>query len=174
MRTLAVLSGIILVTLASLIAGCGGSTGSSSGDDPVQESSASGTAKPRPSELRPVTISASDGEEVKVRAEIADSPAEQQRGLMDRTALGKNRGMLFVFDGEQTLSFWMKNTLIPLSIAYMDSKDRIVDIQDMKPLDDEPPHYVSAEPAKYALEVNKGFFYERGVKVGDRAKRLPG
>jgi len=70
------------------------------------------------------------------------------------------------------LSFWMKDTLIPLSIAFMDSEGRIVDIQDMKALDDTPPHYTSAEPAQYALEVNKGFFAERGVEVGNRA-RLP-
>ncbi|MBA3423051.1 MAG: DUF192 domain-containing protein [Rubrobacter sp.] len=130
-------------------------------------------------ELRTVTIAASGGEKVDVRVEIADAPAEQQRGLMGRTALGEDRGMLFVFDGKQTLfvfdgeqwlSFWMKDTLIPLSIAYLDSEGRIVDIQDMKALDDDPPHYVSAEPATYALEVNKGFFDERGVEVGDRAE----
>jgi uncharacterized protein len=78
--------------------------------------------------------------------------------------------MLFVFPDEEVRSFWMRNTLIPLSIAYIDSEGRIVDIQDMKPLDDEEPHYVSAEPARYALEVNKGFFDERGVEVGDRAE----
>ncbi len=89
---------------------------------------------------------------------------------MYRTALAENRGMLFVFAKEQRLSFWMKNTLIPLSIAYIDAQGRIVDIQDMKPLDDDPPDYVSAEPAKYALEVNRGFFEERGVKVGDKAE----
>ena len=78
--------------------------------------------------------------------------------------------MLFVYADEEARSFWMKNTLIPLSIAYIDSEGRIVDIQDMNPLDDEPPHYVSAEPARYALEVNQGFFEERGVKVGDKAE----
>jgi uncharacterized protein len=64
----------------------------------------------------------------------------------------------------------MKDTRIPLSIAYIDSEGRIVDIQDMKPFDDELPDYVSAEPARYALEVNQGFFEERGVEVGDRAE----
>ena len=86
---------------------------------------------------------------------------------MNRTSLGEDRGMLFVFDEETTLSFWMKNTLIPLSVAYIDSEGRIVDIQKMEPLDDEPPNYVSAEPAQYALEVNQGFFEERGVEVGN-------
>jgi uncharacterized membrane protein (UPF0127 family) len=108
-----------------------------------------------------------------VRVEVADDIFERARGLMDRTTLGENRGMLFVYPDEQRLSFWMRNTLIPLSIAFIDSQRRIIDIQDMKPLDDEPPSYVSAEPAQYALEVNQGFFEERSVKVGDRVE-LPG
>jgi uncharacterized membrane protein (UPF0127 family) len=121
-------------------------------------------------ELRTVTIGASSGEKVEVRVEIADSDSERARGLMHRTALAEKRGMLFVFRSEERLSFWMKDTLIPLSIAFMDSEGRIVDIQDMKPLDDDPPSYVSAEPAQYALEVNQGFFDERGVEVGDRVE----
>jgi uncharacterized protein len=121
------------------------------------------------SKLRTVTIHASSGKEVRVRVEIADDVLEQARGLMYRTALAENRGMLFVYPDEEKRSYWMRNTLIPLSIAFMDSEGRIVDIKDMKPLDDDPPHYVSAEPARYALEVNKGFFEERGVEVGDRA-----
>ena len=122
------------------------------------------------SELRTVTIHTSSGEEVRVRVEIADDAFEIARGLMYRTTLAENRGMLFIFEGEQTLSFTMKNTLIPLSIAFIGSEGRIVDIQDMKPLDDDPPSYVSARPAQYALEVNQGFFEERGVEVGDRAE----
>jgi uncharacterized membrane protein (UPF0127 family) len=122
------------------------------------------------SELRTVTIHTSSGEGVKVRVEIADNASEHARGLMYRTTLAENRGMLFIFEGEQKPSFWMKNTLIPLSIAFIGSEGRIVDIQDMKPLDDDPPSYVSARPAQYALEVNQGFFEERGVEVGDRAK----
>jgi uncharacterized protein len=114
--------------------------------------------------------SASRYGEVRVRVEVADDPAEQAKGLMDRTTLGENRGMLFVFPDEEVRAFWMKDTLIPLSIAFIDSQRRIIDIQDMKPLDDEPPHYVSAEPAQYALEVNQGFFEKRGVKVGDRVE----
>ena len=119
--------------------------------------------------MRTLAIKTSGGEKVEVRVEIADNVIERVRGLMYRTALGEDRGMLFIFGEEEVRSFWMKNTLIPLSIAYMDSEGRIVDIQDMKPLDDELPHYASAEPARYALEVNQGFFEERGVEVGDRA-----
>ena len=150
----------LLCLLAFLIVGCGGETGDTS----------SQPANTTPdSDLPTVIIESSAGDKVELRVEIADDDAERARGLMGRTALAQDRGMLFVFDEEQTLSFWMKNTLIPLSIAFMDSEGRIVDIQDMKPLDDDPPHYVSAEPARYALEVNQGFFEERVVEVGDRA-----
>ena len=112
-----------------------------------------------------LTILNSAGESVEVPVEVADTADEQQTGLMGRTALAEDAGMLFVFDGEQQRSFWMKDTLIPLSIAFMDSEGRIVDIQDMQPLDETP--HLSAEPAQYALEVNQGFFETRGLQVGD-------
>jgi uncharacterized membrane protein (UPF0127 family) len=151
--------GITLLLILLALVGC---DGGSADREPTGDALAS--------DLRTVTIDASGGEEVEVRVEIADTDAERQRGLMGRTALPEDQGMLFVFGGEQELSFWMRNTLIPLSIAFMDSEGRIVDIQDMKPLDDDPPHYVSAEPSRYALEVNRGFFEERGIEVGDRAE----
>ena len=159
---------MVLVLLALLLAGCGGPSdaGASASPDAAGAGS-SGLAST--SWLRTVTIDSGE-DEVEVRVEIADDLDEQTRGLMHRTALAENRGMLFVYTDEEARSFWMKNTLIPLSIAYIDSDGRIVDIQDMKPLDDEPPHYVSVEPAQYALEVNQGFFEERGVKVGDKAE----
>lgn len=153
--------------LAGMASGCGGEPAGSG------QTTGGGTDSDGSTGTRSVTIAASGGDEVEVQVEVADDDAERQRGLMGRTALGEDKGMLFVFDGEQELSFWMKGTLIPLSVAYMDSEGRIVDIQDMKPLDDELPHYASAEPAQYALEVNQGFFDERGIEVGDRAE-LPG
>ena len=116
-----------------------------------------------------VTIETGDAD-VRVQVEVADDMDEMAKGLMGRTALAEDAGMLFVYPEERELSFWMRDTLIPLSIAFMDGEGRIVDIQDMKALDDRPPHYTSAEPARYALEVNVGFFDERGVEVGDRAK----
>jgi uncharacterized protein len=158
---------IIVLLLALLLAGCGPSdTGATASPGAVSTGSGATTA----SELRTVTIDSSGGGKVEVRVEIADDLPEQTRGLMERTALAEDRGMLFVFSDEEVRSFWMKNTLIPLSIAYMDSDGRIVDLQDMKPLDDDPPHYISAEPARYALEVNQGFFEEHGVRVGDSAE----
>jgi uncharacterized protein len=149
--------GMLLATTASAGAQSEGVSG-------VESPVATG---PETSALPILTITNSIGEEVPVRVEIADTDAEWQTGLMGRTTLEGDAGMLFVFDQEQTLSFWMKDTLIPLSIAYIDAEGRIVDIQDMQPLDDIPPQYVSAEPARYALEVNQGFFEERSVTVGD-------
>jgi uncharacterized membrane protein (UPF0127 family) len=162
---------LALVLLVVFLAGCGGAAGGQDGHSP-NDTAARKKTDAGTSDLPTVTIDASGGKEVEVRVEIADGPFEQQRGLMYRTSLGEDRGMLFVFQREQPLSFWMKNTRIPLSIAYIDSKGRITDILDMKPLDDKPPHYVSSEPVQYALEVNQGFFDEHGVKVGDTA-RLP-
>jgi uncharacterized protein len=161
-----------LVVLVLLLAGCGGATVDSDTQSrnetraPVTKRETS--SRPPPG-LSTVVIDVSGGKKVEVLVEIADDPFEQARGLMHRTALGEDRGMLFVYPDERPLSYWMKNTLIPLSIAYIDAEGRITDILDMKPLDDTPPHYVSSESVRYALEVNKGFFDERGVKVGDHA-----
>lgn len=99
------------------------------------------------------------------RVEIARTPHQRQLGLMYRRHLDEDGGMLFVFEVEQELSFWMRNTFIPLSIAFLDSRGRVVDIQDMTPLDETPVR--SARPALYALEVNQGAFQRKGVKVGD-------
>jgi uncharacterized protein len=139
---------------------------------PGEIPAATGTDTPQPetsqvetAQLPVLTIVNSSGERVPVQVEIADTPEESQTGLMGRSALAENAGMLFVDDQEQILSFWMKDTLIPLSIAYIDAEGRIVDIQDMQPLDE--TSHPSAEPAQYALEVNQGFFEERGVAVGD-------
>ena len=154
----------VTLTLVILLATSVPAFAQSEGASGLEIPAATGTgASPLPIS----TVTTSAGERVPVEVEIADTDAERQTGLMGRNVLPENAGMLFVFEGEQTLSFWMRDTLIPLSIAYIDAEGRIVDIQDMQPLDDVPPHYVSAEPAQYALEVNQGFFEERGVMVGD-------
>jgi uncharacterized membrane protein (UPF0127 family) len=159
--SLRIVSVAILLLIFSAVGCGGGPADSGSAGPPATTAFASG--------LHTLAIDTSGGEKVEVRVEIADTDAERARGLMGRTALAEDRGMLFVYPDEEVRSFWMKDTLIPLSIAFIDSEGRIVDIKDMKPLDDDPPHYVSAEPARYALEVNQGFFEEHGVKVGDRA-----
>jgi uncharacterized membrane protein (UPF0127 family) len=155
---------ILMLLLASLllVAGCG-----EEGEGPTKEGSATTGAEPGTPQAT-LTITNSTGDEVVVPVEIADTDAERQRGLMERTALAEDAGMLFVFDREQPLSFWMKNTLIPLSVAYIDAEGRIVDIQDMQPLDETP--HPSAELAQYALEVNQGFFAQRGIQVGNQVE----
>ena len=164
---------IALVILALFLAGCDGESAISdtgSQNSPQASGANSAETTSATSALRPVVIDTSGGKKVEVQVEVADDVAEQAKGLMYRKALSEDRGMLFVYPDERELSFWMKNTLIPLSIAYIDSEGRIVDILDMKPLDDKPPHYTSSEPVQYALEVNQGFFEKEGVKVGDHAE----
>jgi uncharacterized membrane protein (UPF0127 family) len=169
----------IVVVLALLLSGCSGPQADPDTQSQRTSQSPDTTAAGKeettsgPSGLHTLVINASGGKKVEVRVEVADDLVEQAKGLMYRTTLEENRGMLFVYPDERERTFWMKNTLIPLSIAFIDSERRIIDIQDMKPLDDEPPSYVSAEPAQYALEVNQGFFEKRSVKVGDRVE-LPG
>ncbi len=109
----------------------------------------------------------------KVTVDIADSPAKRSYGLMFRKSLEKNHGMLFIFDREQVLGFWMKNTLIPLSIGYFDSKMRLVSISEMVPermgtKETEYKTYPSAKPAQYALEMEMGWFAKQRIKVGDQ------
>ena len=84
---------------------------------------------------------------------------------MFRERLGKDEGMLFVYDREEFLTFWMKNTPLPLSIAFLDQKGKIVDIQDMEPFSLKT--HDSIHPAKYALEMNQGWFKKNGIRVGD-------
>jgi uncharacterized membrane protein (UPF0127 family) len=99
-------------------------------------------------------------------AECARTPREQARGLMYRRSLGKNDGMLFIYDSPRYLSFWMKNTRIPLSIAFLDGKGKIVRIEHMRPYDSTTLH-PSLQPVRYALEMNQGWFEKNGVGVGD-------
>ncbi len=100
-----------------------------------------------------------------VKAEVASTEAQRARGLMYRRKMGTNKGMLFVYPKPERLSFWMKNTYLPLSIAYIDSRGSIVHIEDMKPLTTNS--HPSPKPVPYALEMNQGWFDDKGVKVGD-------
>lgn len=108
----------------------------------------------------------------RVFVEVADNGERRALGLMNRDRLGKNRGMLFVYPEEAPRSFWMKNTRIPLSIAYIDAGGAVVSVHDMRPLSTRQTP--SEGPAMYALEVNKGWFDERGIKAGAKVAGLPG
>jgi len=107
------------------------------------------------------------GRQVPLAVEIADTEPLRTRGLMHRRQMDRERGMLFVFDRERNQNFWMKNTFIPLSIAYISSIGVINEIYDMKPLDTSVT-YPSAMPARYALEVNQGWFRKNNIMKGCR------
>ncbi len=104
-------------------------------------------------------------EKVALVVEVAETRAERERGLMSRYSIPYNNGMLFIFESEKKLSFWMKNTYIPLDIAYLSKNGIINEIQSMMPLD-ETLTYPSKKPAKYALEVNSGWFKRNGIRPG--------
>ena len=106
-----------------------------------------------------------------VTAEVADEPSERQQGLMGRTVLPTNHGMLFVYPDEKVRKFWMKNTRLPLSIAFMDRLGRVVHLAELTPND---TRSVSSEvPAMYALEMRQGWFVAHGVSIGQPVAGLP-
>ena len=101
-----------------------------------------------------------------VRAEVAADFTDRMQGLLHRDSLAPNAGMLFVFDENATHCMWMKNTLIPLSVAFIDERGTIVNIADMEP-HSEQSHCASA-PALFALEMTRGWFAQRGIKPGTK------
>jgi len=110
--------------------------------------------------------------EVSMTAEVADDPDEKTVGLMGRKELEEGKGMLFVFSRPQPLGFWMKDTLIPLSIAYINGEGIIREIHDMQPLDESGVSSVFQDLV-YALEVPQGWFAKNGVLAGDKVTGLP-
>ena len=101
----------------------------------------------------------------KLFVEIADNPRKRSYGLMDRKSLVHNGGMLFKFPDEEKLHFWMANTYIPLDIAFLDVDGKILQIESMTPLSTRA--VVSHKPCRYALEVNRGWFQNNGIRVGN-------
>ena len=101
-----------------------------------------------------------------IRAEVAADFSTRGRGLMHRKGLAPNAGMLFVFDGPSQQCMWMKNTYIPLSVAFLDEQGTIINIADMQPHSEQT--HCSARPALYALEMTQGWFAERGIKPGSK------
>jgi len=97
--------------------------------------------------------------------EKARTKSQRKKGLMYREELGQHEGMLFIFKEDQHLSFWMKNTKIPLSIAFLDKNGKVSDIYDMEPYSLSPVR--STKKCMYAIEVNRGFFAECNLSVGD-------
>lgn len=117
-------------------------------------------------ESAPLTITRADGSSVTVQAELARTAEERQHGFMERRKIPDGTGMLFIFSKDEILHFWMKNTYVPLSIAYIDSSGRIRDIFDMTPLS--LASVSSTVSVRYALEVPQGWFERNGIQKGDR------
>jgi uncharacterized membrane protein (UPF0127 family) len=135
---------------------------SSAGPDPVSD----------PERTTRVEIQ-TDGGVVPVVVEVADDAEERSTGLMNRERLAPDAGMVFLFDEPLHTTFWMKDTLIPLSIAFWNERSAIVAILDMEPCEAEPcPSYDPGTEFEGALEVNQGFFEEHGVEVGDRIELI--
>ena len=124
---------------------------------------------PRAAALAAPTIELSAGMH-RIEAEVANNNADRATGLMNRPAMPMQRGMLFVFPEAAVQCFWMKNTLIPLSIAFLDDAGRIVQIADMQPqsLD----NHCSVKPVRFALEMNAGWFKSRGLTTGAKINGL--
>ena len=101
-----------------------------------------------------------------IRAEVAGDVESRARGLMFRERLGQNEGMLFVFEQPSTQCFWMRNTLVPLTIAFLADDGRIVNTADMEPKSE--ASHCSSEGVRYALEMERGWFAKRGLNRGDR------
>ncbi len=105
-----------------------------------------------------------------IRAEVADNFVTRMQGLMHRPSLGANEGMLFVFDEAGIQCMWMKNTLIPLSVAYIADDGSIVNVEDMKPHSEDS--HCAKKPVRYALEMNAGWFASKGLRPGARLRGL--
>ena len=107
-----------------------------------------------------------------IRAEVAADFSTRMRGLMQRASLPANSGMLFIFDQPSIHCMWMKNTLIPLSVAFLDEAGTVINVADMQPHSEQS--HCAAREARYALEMNRGWFTARGIKPGMRLGGIPG
>lgn len=125
-----------------------------------------GGPQARQQEQRPLYLITVGG--VSLQVEVAATPEERTRGLSGRREVPAGTGMLFLYRDEARRSFWMKDTLVPLTVAFLDSEGRIVQMEDMVPLSEEP--HTSRAPVRYVLEVPRGWFERVGVEVGDRVE----
>ena len=142
--------------LACLVTACGGE-----GDATPIPTGSDGAG------LTPLVFETEDGSEAVLFVEVADSPPERGRGLMFRDSMPEDRGMLFVFETDGQHAFYMRDTLIPLSIAFVKADGTIVEIEDMEPQTGEL-HY-GPEPYRYTVEANQGWYERNGISAGSRA-----
>ncbi|WP_050475698.1 DUF192 domain-containing protein [Herbaspirillum rhizosphaerae] len=106
-----------------------------------------------------------------IKAEVASTEAQREQGLMFRDKMGANEGMVFVFGQPAGVCMWMKNTLIPLSVAFMDETGKIINIEEMK--EQTLDSHCATKAATYALEMNKGWFKQKNIKPGTVIEGLP-
>ena len=106
-----------------------------------------------------------------IKAEVASNATERERGLMFREQMQPNEGMVFVFDKPHVVCMWMKNTLLPLSVAFIDKNGKIINIENMQPLSTDP--HCAKAPAYYALEMNQGWFKKKNIKPDSKIEGLP-
>ena len=105
-----------------------------------------------------------------IRAEVADNFVTRMQGLMHRPSMGANEGMLFVFDDTGIQCMWMRNTLIPLSVAYLADDGTIINVEDMKPQTEDS--HCTKKPVRFALEMNLGWFASKGLRPGAKLRGL--
>ncbi|MDD2883673.1 MAG: DUF192 domain-containing protein [Dechloromonas sp.] len=106
----------------------------------------------------------------RIEAEVAADDAQRQRGLMNRRSMAAQQGMLFVFPQRNTHCMWMRNTPLPLSVAFIDDAGTILNIEEMQPQTED--NHCARAPARYALEMNRGWFAQRGIKPGSQLRGL--
>lgn len=106
-----------------------------------------------------------------IKAEVASNEAEREQGLMFREKMGPNEGMIFLFGAPAGVCMWMKNTLIPLSVAFLDDKGEIINIEEMK--EQTTNSHCATKAATYALEMNKGWFKQKNIKAGMKIEGIP-
>ena len=132
--------------------------------------SAAGAALAQAPQQRLPTVTLNAGIHV-IRAEVAQRPEERVMGLMLRPSMPVNDGMLFAFEQPGVQCFWMKDTLVPLSAAFVADDGRIVNIEDMKPRSED--QHCSVRPVRFVLEMNQGWFARRGIKPGSKLQGAP-
>ena len=127
-----------------------------------------------PSLAQPMPLAELGAGMYRIEAEVAHTAQARQVGLMMRKTMAPQRGMVFVFEHDATHCMWMKNTFLPLSVAFVDAQGKVINIEDMQPQTED--NHCAAAPARFALEMNLGWFRERGIKAGDVLRgfdRLP-
>lgn len=121
-------------------------------------------------QTKPASVQLSAGIYV-IHAEVAATDAERQQGLMMRTKLASNEGMVFDFGAPAGVCMWMKNTLIPLSVAFIDTEGKIINIEDMQP--ETTDSHCAKKVVRYALEMNQDWFKQKNIKSGSKIEGLP-